>query len=374
MKSWILLIVVVVAVSATATLAVPLLTASPGKVGPKIAAPSAKPDGPAPKVVVEGDLRYEFGSMAQHTNGKHTWTFRNEGKGPLEVWTMSSTCSCTLAQLGKDSTKRLTIDPGQSAPIDLTWDTKGNDGAYSQSATLGTNDPNRPQISLITSGTVRPPVVVVPNESGITFSTVSNDKPHEFKMAVFSPDRPETKLTRMVTSKPDRVTVEARPLTPEQCKELNAPAGGQMVVVTVLPSSNLGKLREELVIETDHPQRPRMTFPVTATVEGPILMAPARVIMHDASTRGGESVDVTIFSRGQSETKFTVARKPDHLDVSIAPVGAKEPGKNSKYRMTVAVAPSTPPGRIAGEIVLHTDNPHATEVKVPVDVLVRAAD
>ena len=375
MKSWVLLIVVVVGISAAATVAVPLLTDSPGASGPKIPAPDSKsrPEGPLPKLVLEEKLTHEFGTMAQETKGSHTWIFRNEGQGPLEVRTLSSTCSCTLAQLGKDSQKVLTIEPGKSAPIELTWDTKKNDGKYGQSAKIGTNDVNRPEVDLAVSGTVRPPVITLPPEGAVNFSAVTNDKTHPYKIVVYSADKPDLKITGLVTSDPKLLTTEVRPLNPDECKELNAPAG-HLVTLTLQASPKLGKFNEELVVETDHPRRPKVSFLVQGVVEGPITTAPARVILHDATTKDGGSLDLTIRTRGQANTKFTVASKPEHIDVAIAPMGGPDQSGSGMYRMTVTVPPSTPSGRIQGEVVLHTDNPNAAEVKVPIDVLVRSAD
>ncbi|WP_435015529.1 DUF1573 domain-containing protein [Tundrisphaera sp. TA3] len=374
MKSWILLIVVVAGISAAATVAVPLLTADAGLRKPGIAAPSSRPDGPAPALNVDGSLTHNFGHMAQNQDGKHTWVFRNDGPGPLELRTLSSTCSCTLAQLGKNSEKFIIIEPGQSGPIDLTWQTKQNNGSYRQSATIGTNDPNRPEIVLTVEGTVQPAIVTVPGESSINFGSVSNEQPHTNRVALFSGDRPDFKIVRLVSSNPDRLKVEAGALSKEECETLKATAG-HSVQVTLLPTPHLGAFAEEIMIETDHPLRKEVRFTVLGKTEGPIIVTPASgAILHNATTRDGGSIDLTLWCRGQSQTKFTVAKKPDHVGVAIEPVGQAETGKNSKYRMTVSVEPSSPAGKIKGEIVLSTDNPNASEVKVPVDILVRSSN
>ena len=41
-----------------------------------------------------------------------------------------------------------------------------------------------------------------------------------------------------------------------------------------------------------------------------------------------------------------------------------------RYRMTVKVPPGTATGTVVGEIVLKTDNPKASEVKIPVSILI----
>jgi hypothetical protein len=369
MKSWILLIVIVVAISTAATVAVPFLTADSAK----IAAPSALPEGPAPSLTVDEALSHDFGHMAQDSEGKHSWHFHNGGPGVLEIRNLGTDCSCTIAQLGKDDKSVVQIKPGQSEPIELTWNTRKTDGPYRKAAKIGTNDPAKPEVVLTVEGNVRPAVATFPSDPAINFQAVGNEKPHTYQVALFSGDRPDLKLTRMVSSNPALIGLESRPMTKEECETFKVPAG-HSVTVTLKPTPNLGPFAEEILLETDHPLRREIKVTVLGRVEGPIVMTPSRVLLHDVSSRSGGAEDLTIWVRGQGQTKFTVARKPKGLEVAIAPVAGPEKGKNASYRMTVKVLPGTPSGMISDEIVLKTDHPMASEVKVPVDVLVQSAD
>jgi hypothetical protein len=69
--------------------------------------------------------------------------------------------------------------------------------------------------------------------------------------------------------------------------------------------------------------------------------------------------------RGGRYAAFSVAQKPDKLDVAIEPTDAK-----GRYRMKVSVPRDTPPGLIDGDVVLKTDLPNAGELKIPVSFLV----
>jgi len=371
MKSWITLIVLVVAITAAATVAVPLLTAD----ATKIAAPSVKPEGPSPTLEVAEKLSHDFGHMPQDTEGKHAWHFHNKGPGVLEIRNLGTDCSCTIAQLGKDSSDAVQIEPGKSEPIELTWNTRQINGAYRKSARIGTNDPTKPEVVLSVEGTVQPAIMVAPGDTTINFQSVSNDTPHTYQFAVFSGDRPDLKITRMVTSNPGLLGVESRPMTKEECEGFKV-SGGHSITLTLKPTPNLGAFAEELLQETDHPQRHELKFTVLGKVEGPVILAPSSVILHNVLSRSGGEEDLTILVRGRDEAKFTVERKPEGIDVAIAPIptSGTAGGKMSRYRMTVKVLPGTRAGKIHDEIVLKTDHPLATEVKVPVDVLVQAAD
>ncbi len=139
----------------------------------RAAYPVAATTGPQPKVEIDQDVSYRFGTMSQQTEGSHSWKITNKGEGDLELWLEGKTsCSCTIASL-KDG-KKAQVKPGESTTIDLEWNTKTFENDYSQTATIGTNDPSRPSFTLAVKGKVFPPVIVIPPQM-ITFGTISNE-------------------------------------------------------------------------------------------------------------------------------------------------------------------------------------------------------
>ncbi len=191
MLRWIVLAVVVVVMVAGATFVSSNATIKEPTAHPVAPAPT----GPTAKVEIPEPLIYEFGTMPQLSTGTHAWEFKNVGDADLELWFESSTCSCTVAKLKSENgeeKKRLVVKPKNSTPIDLEWQTKMFHDEYSKGATIGTNDPSHPSVSISVKGKVYPPVIVIPNEM-ITFGSVSNEELHSTAIAVFSVDRPETK-------------------------------------------------------------------------------------------------------------------------------------------------------------------------------------
>ena len=172
------------------------------------------PSGPLPKVEVPGPLTYEFGTMSQLTTGKHAWEFKNLGDADLELWFESSTCSCTVAKLKTEEgeeKKKLVVQPHRSTMIDLEWQTKEFHDEYTKGAVIGTNDPSRPTVSINVHGKVHAPVIVFPPEM-ITFDSVSNEERQSAKFACFSADRPETKVLKVTTSRPEFFVITLDPL------------------------------------------------------------------------------------------------------------------------------------------------------------------
>ncbi len=380
MKSWILLIVLAVGLSAAATFVVPMLTTDSASNAPGFPAPErSDSEGPKGVTEVEGDLAHKFGVMAQDSDGVHTWIFRNTGPGPLELRNLGTDCSCTIAQLGKPGTASegggagLVVKPGGSEPIDVKWNTRKIDGAYRKMARIGTSDPGRPEIALSVEGTVRPAVILVPSDPTINFQSVNNDEPYMQKRALHSGDRPETQVTRVVSSNPGLIGVEARPMTAEEAKSLKIEKGFA-IEVTLKKGPHLGAFAEEVVVETDHPLKKEVRIPVLGRVTGPITVSSEKVVLRDVTSSGGGEQDLILWIRDRTSAKFTVEKKPEGMDVSFESIPQPAGSKGSKYRMAVKLNPGAPVGKIVGEIVLKTDHPQATEVRVPVDVLVQGAN
>lgn len=360
MLRWVILAVAVVFLTAAATL-VPLYLPDPAA-APK--APVNESTGPQPKVEIDQNPIYEFGKMSQHDKGMHTWRIKNTGEADLELWMKGKpTCSCTIAKL--ENNQKAVVQPGKLTTIDLEWNTKDFHDDYSQGAEFGTNDPLHPTFYLTIKGKVHPPVVVYPPEM-IQFPTISNEETQRRAIAIFSADRPKLKVTKVTSSRPDVIVATVKPMTPEEAKPLKVEAGYQ-ILIEIKPGMPQGQFLEELVIRTDHPKRPEVRVSMGGKVIGPISIFPPGLRMRDVTSREGASRDLNLMVRGGKETHFQVVSKPENMEVAIA--SDDRPGMKGHYRVKVTVPPGTA-GTIAGEIVLKTDHPLVSEVKIPVDILV----
>ncbi len=376
MKSWIILMVVAAVVTVTASVAVPFLANNSTAGAPRaIPAPTEIADN-APQVEVVDPLAYDFGVMAQETERTHGWTFKNTGKGTLELRNLGTDCSCTVAQIGKaeagDKKTMLPVASGASEPIELKWNTRKIDGGYRKSARIGTNDPRTPEVVLSVQGKVYPALVVFPADSVVSFQTVSNDEPFVRKVYLYSKERPQTKITRLVCSKPELLEVKEAPMTAEELAGFKVETG-LAINVTLKPTDKLGSFSEEVLIQTDHPDRPEVRLRVTGKITGPITFTPERVTIRDANALNGGSANVLVWVRGRA-ADIKVEKAPPGCEVAVTPIPLPAGVKGAKYKMAVRVAPGTPAGQINDEIVLKTDHPQASEIRIPVDVLVQSSN
>jgi hypothetical protein len=370
MMRWVLLAVLVVAISAAATLLVQNLPSSDVDSPEAAIASKSKDEGPPPVAVVEGDLTHHFKVMSLHTKGTHKWVIKNEGKGDLLLTGGKPSCSCTVLEPGEGKTK--TVKPGDSFTVNIEWQGKSQ-GDFHKTAPILTNDPKRPQIVFDIQGSIQPPIVTVPGDPVIDMMTVSNDKDHEYFLVLLSPDRPETKVTKMSTSRPDMFELSQEPLGDAEKKQLKVEQGVK-IKITTKPLAHLGPFNEEIVIRTDHPLQSEVRQLVTGRITGPITLVPETVRVNSINGSKGGSTGTTIWVVGQEKTNFEVEKAPRNLKVAIVPVDEKTKADASSrgqaYRMTISIRPGTPSGIISDPILLKTDNPMAKELTVPVYIQV----
>lgn len=378
MIRWLILAVLVVAITAAATV---LLQFMPGPLSEQdqilenIANSTEGPPGHA--VIAEGgDLTYDFGTMSQHSKGQKEWVLKNDGAGPLKITKGTSSCSCTILSLKEGETA--TLAPGASTPVKLEWNTKDHTGKFTQRAQVLTpNDQSHQMLEFVVTGTVSPAVVTIPPGQEIQFENVSNEESHKGHFALFSPDKPDLEITSLRTSKPEFLVPSAVPLTAQEREELEV-TSGYRVVVDLKPGLPLGEFREELEIKTNHPKQPMLKMWISGRAVGPISVVPSGLFLSRISgLRGGTSM-INLWVRGQDHTSFSVASAPRKLHAEVTEVddpGLKsDPGAKAKrYRMIVTVPPGTAAGQITGSIILKTDHPHAPEVRIPVNITVQAA-
>ena len=82
---------------------------------------------------------HDFGNMKQGEKKEHTFMLSNNGKSELIIRNVRSSCGCTAVAPSKK-----VIAPGESAPVKVTFDSRGKRGRQSKSITVITNDPKSP--------------------------------------------------------------------------------------------------------------------------------------------------------------------------------------------------------------------------------------
>jgi hypothetical protein len=90
------------------------------------------------------ETMHDFGTVKEGLIVDYTFKFKNNGKGVLEVYNVSTSCGCTIASI---SSKK--IDPGKEGTLRVELDTKNREGKMNRNITIQINDPSEPNKLLI---------------------------------------------------------------------------------------------------------------------------------------------------------------------------------------------------------------------------------
>jgi len=371
MLRWFLIAILAAGLTMGVIIAPSFVSRPSNKASDDLKFPTKTPEqnGPAPVAVVDHEPVYQFDSMPQNAEGVHVWKVTNGGKTDLELTKGPSTCSCTIANFTNDESK-FTLKPGESTEIKLKWETRLNNGEFKKSASILTNDPLKPSIDFVVQGLVRPAVMVRPMEQVVNFGNVSNEKPNEQNVHTFSTDMPNFKITSISVSRPDFIETVTEPFEAENVAGLKETekVKGYVVTVRLKKGMPVGLFSEEMVIKTDHPKQGDIKVSLSGKMSGPISSFPEILRMSQISAEKGGSAQTVLIVRDKRATKFEVAGAPDVVKVSVKPADDKsaKDAATGRYIMTVTIPPNSKPGALEGDIVLKTDHPMASEVKIPV--------
>jgi hypothetical protein len=300
------------------------------------------PDGPLPKVVVDQE-EYEFGKIDITAEGRHEFIFANRGQGTLELAAGGTSCGCAVSEIKDDR-----IAPGKSGKVTVTWTANKGEGPFRQTATIETNDPTRPQVTLTVWGLITRLVRAVP--PALVFGHVSAARPITGQVRLLCQlDEPlevlGCELSDPQTAKYFEVTFE--PLPADQLKEGDAgggnsgeegdsgektnadkqqrPRSGYLLTVTVKPGLPLGGFSQTILVQTGLKSVPTVKIPVAGTIVGDISIVgrgwddqTGILTLGRVSNRQGIQRRLLLVARGprSKEVQFTLVRTdPDLLQV-----------------------------------------------------------
>ena len=345
-----------------------------------VTAQCAEPSGP--KLAVDRQ-EHDFGAIDVNVTARHDFVFTSAGDRPLVLTRGRTTCGCCTCvcavRLPEDP-----IAPGTSDKVGLEWTSKLYVGPFRQTATILTNDPHRPEVTLRVAGRFKGPVGVVPSLVRLSRISPGESVAAEVRLINYLPEPLQIAGCELA----DRTTAEHfdvawERLSAKRLRDDPEARGGYLVRITVKPGLSVGSFRQRILLKTKSPTAPTVEIPVEGTVAGDVLVAGRG---WNAQT-GTLSMGTVSRSRGAEWTLLVVARGPHAADVKLEPVevvpqvldvevaptqhvGAKA---LSQTRLTIRIPPGSEPavhlGSGEGEpgrIVLRTNHPQVPELRMRV--------
>jgi hypothetical protein len=333
---------------------------------------------------------FNFGRKDVSEDGRHEFTITNRGDRKLTLNMGTTSCRCTVSSIEKN-----VLAPGESTKIPVTWKSKRHAGPFSQSVTILTSDPDRPEVVFKIKGDFYRTVYADPDE--LTFNQITGTEPvvREARILTSLPDQPLkiTKQELLNLSQAQFFGIESEPLPTEKLPKDNGAKSGILVRVTVKPGLPLGGFQQTIDLTTnlgDEPVKLHLFGSVgEVTFVGPGWSSETNVL--EIGTLDGRSTTLRklkIIVRGTNAEKmrFKVARvEPDFMKVTLGETKVDESGSPSVTELTIEIPDSKALGQKApadfmgkehgklGEILLETTGPQPLSLPIHVRFALNAA-
>ena len=202
----------------------------------------------APKLTVIPET-CDFGEAPSGESVQATFTLRNGGDEPLHIAYVRSSCGCTTAALEKRE-----LAPGEETPLTATLSLKYRTGPQSKHLTIGSNDPEHPEMRAVIQGTAVRHITLIPPT--LLFFAAPQGQTITRTIDIHTDDNTPFHILSVEASHPD-VSVGITTLSPS----------AYTLSLTVPNTWPAGRINESMRIHTDHPQAPLLTCEITGTMQ-----------------------------------------------------------------------------------------------------------
>lgn len=307
---------------------------------------TAPPAGGSPGPEISfAETVHDAGEVWEGARISHTFTFTNAGDEILEITGIRTTCGCTAAVL---SEKR--IAPGESGRIQGSFNTRGYRGRRSMPIFVSSNDPRNPTVRLTIQTTVRNAASF--NPRSINFGTVRHGEAvsRELTLAFAGESVPIIGISTHPSF--IRTRIKEAENTEEGLVRLEA---------TLPPDAPVGRHRGSVTVRLDHPEVKEVFARLHAVVEGPMNYSPPVLFFSEEEQRRETVKGVRLVNRG--DRPVTILNVESDLPQFRAEARVLREGE--EFEISVTSPPGTDPARRAGEIIIRTDHPLQSSVRVP---------
>jgi hypothetical protein len=332
-------------------------------VGPPTPVRSAAPrvDQDAPKAVIDA-TDHDLGVVDPKDACEHTFVIRNEGRSPLRVEHGGTSCKCTMSEL-RDGY----VPPGKSVAVRVASKIRQTEGSFAHSATILTNDPRNPSISLMIRGTIR--VSLAADPSRIVLTNARRGQTQPVQLFVYSQAWKSFTIERVHSSLPG-IQWKSAPADPSDLARRKAFSGYRLEVTvpTDLPNGGFWEHLQVIARADDAACASRtLDLDVTGSVLGRITIDGPRLSglvlqLGALQQREGTHERLTMKVR-DNHRQLAIQRVetvPSFLQARVAAPNS-EAGKLGLYLIDVEVPANAPTGSFLGDkkgaIRIFSDHP-----------------
>lgn len=297
-------------------------------------------------------LSYDFGETFELKEYTYAFVVRNRGTADLLIEDVKPGCGCTAAKFDR------VVAPGKEGRIELVIDGSKVSGQFSKATEVRTNDPDRPQLTLVMSGKEIPLVRIVPE--GTVYLHGRPGEAVEKELTITSNEKDlDFQVTGLSSNMDDKIKYSyARGSKP----------GEYVIKVSKDPKLPITSTYASLIVRTNSKKVPETTVQVHVMTKSSILVSPSvlnygEVRFADAKGPGAQSTKTLTVTKATGKIKITqVTTSNPNFAATLETVIPDQ-----QYKVKVVF---TPPARRqskqteSGEMVLHTNDPQEPTLRV----------
>jgi len=341
--------------------------------------PKGRPPGsPRPKAVVPHPI-HDFGNMDAHASGSYGFEVRNTGGVPLRLTKGSTSCKCTITDL-----EEAEVPPGGSVKVTVMWTGKDFLGPFTQTATVFTNDPENPELTLTIKGRITVSVRAQPAE--VVFSRVALGDTVSGRVKVYGYRSEPLKISGVRLDDPTTAAfyqVSYEPIPPDEVMAEPGATGGYLVRVTVKSGLPLGAFQQKILVTTNLKEVPTLAIPVRGMVGSEVAIVGGHgwdeksgvLSFGVVDPREGAEGTLRIRVGGPRCKEVTVKPvqidPPDLLSVAVGQVNVLSSGQVAVVPLTISIRKGSRPANYLGpdpsnygRITIETNHPDARQLQI----------
>jgi hypothetical protein len=285
-----------------------------------------------------GDVTHDFGNVAKGSQLKHSFKLTNIYKVPLDITDLRVSCGCVRAEMPVK-----TVPPGESVTLNVNMDARQFVGSKTVKIMVTVGPKFISTATLTVSANARGDVSFTPNE--IDFGNIQHGQTTTKAIEIeYMGGMGDWRVNEIVKSgaAPFELKVEELPRLVN-----NAQRKGYRILATMKADAASGSFRQEIVLKTNDPTAPMLTFQVVGNVQAGLAVSPSAINVRDLKV--GESQTKKVFVRSARPFRITsIDGQGDGIKVE-APTK-----KDTTQVLTVHIAP-TKAGELRKQLMIHTD-------------------